>query len=167
MLIVHALAQVPARRRACAVLRYFNDLSVAEIANMLGWSPGMVKSQTARGLDDLRTLLSSTASPASTASRRQSHDTGLHDRAAQAADTNAPPLDPQRLLSRVRARRSRRRALGAAGGGGSGETVTQEIHDGHLAIRWWVHGQDYLDFGYDVVIKDAEGTVLSKRHCTD
>jgi len=58
-------------------------------------------------------------------------------------------------------------ATATLGTDGNSETVTQEIRDGHLAMRWWVHGYDYLDFGYDVVIEDADGKVLSQRHYTD
>lgn len=52
-----ALAQVPARQRACLVLRFFEDLSVTETARVLGCTEGNVKSQTSRGLDALRRLV--------------------------------------------------------------------------------------------------------------
>ena len=57
ILLLRALAQLPPRRRACVVLRYFDDLSVAETAAALGCGEGTVKSQTARGIDDLRAVL--------------------------------------------------------------------------------------------------------------
>ncbi|WP_027943115.1 SigE family RNA polymerase sigma factor [Amycolatopsis taiwanensis] len=53
-----ALADVPPKQRAVLVLRYWNDLSVAETAAALGCSPGTVKSQAARGLATLRQSLS-------------------------------------------------------------------------------------------------------------
>jgi len=53
-LLTRCLAQVPPRQRACLVLRYYDDLSVSEIATALGVSEGTVKSQTARGLDTLQ-----------------------------------------------------------------------------------------------------------------
>lgn len=52
--ILALLAEVPPRRRAVLVLRYFCDLSVEETAAELGCSPGTVKSQTARALEALR-----------------------------------------------------------------------------------------------------------------
>jgi DNA-directed RNA polymerase specialized sigma24 family protein len=40
------------------VLRYWEDMSVEEAAAVLGCSAGTVKSQAARGLGALRTLMS-------------------------------------------------------------------------------------------------------------
>jgi RNA polymerase sigma-70 factor (sigma-E family) len=54
--MLHALARLPQRRRACVVLRYFDDLSVTEVATLLGVSEGTVKSQTSRGLASLRAM---------------------------------------------------------------------------------------------------------------
>ena len=54
MLLMAALAELPARQRACVVLRYYEDLSVEAVAETLGCRTGTVKSQTARGLDALR-----------------------------------------------------------------------------------------------------------------
>jgi RNA polymerase sigma-70 factor (sigma-E family) len=55
-----ALAQLPPRMRAAVVLRHLLDLSVAETADALNCSEGTVKSQTARGLDQLRAALAPT-----------------------------------------------------------------------------------------------------------
>jgi DNA-directed RNA polymerase specialized sigma24 family protein len=44
------------------VLRFYCDLSVEQVAEALGCSPGTVKSQTARGLDALRRVLADTPS---------------------------------------------------------------------------------------------------------
>jgi RNA polymerase sigma-70 factor (sigma-E family) len=52
-----ALRELPARMRATLVLRYFEDLTEAETAQVLGCSPGTVKSQTSRGLDRLNGIL--------------------------------------------------------------------------------------------------------------
>ena len=63
MAILALLAELPARRRAVLVLRFFCDLSVEETAEALGCSTGTVKSQTARALEALRTRLGAVTSP--------------------------------------------------------------------------------------------------------
>jgi RNA polymerase sigma-70 factor (sigma-E family) len=55
--VLSALAKVPPRQRAVLVLRFFEDQSVEETAEALRCTTGTVKSQTARGLQTLRTLL--------------------------------------------------------------------------------------------------------------
>jgi RNA polymerase sigma-70 factor (sigma-E family) len=49
-----ALAGLPKRQRAMVVLRYYEDLSEAETADVLGVSIGTVKSTTSRALVKLR-----------------------------------------------------------------------------------------------------------------
>ncbi len=49
-----ALATLPARQRAVLVLRYFDDLTEAQVAQTLGCSVGTVKSSASRGLERLR-----------------------------------------------------------------------------------------------------------------
>jgi RNA polymerase sigma-70 factor (sigma-E family) len=50
------LLQLPPRQRAAVMLRYWEDLSEAEAAQVLGCSPGTVKSAASRGLARLREL---------------------------------------------------------------------------------------------------------------
>ncbi|GAA5115962.1 SigE family RNA polymerase sigma factor [Alloalcanivorax gelatiniphagus] len=57
--LLRAAQQLPAGQRAVLVLRYFDDLSVADTAAALGCSTGTVKSQTARALERLRAALTS------------------------------------------------------------------------------------------------------------
>jgi RNA polymerase sigma-70 factor (sigma-E family) len=49
--------QLPARQRAVVVLRYYEDLTEAEIARVLGCAPGTVKSQASDALRSLRRLM--------------------------------------------------------------------------------------------------------------
>ena len=62
--LLRALAGLPRRQRAVLVLRYFDDLSEAEIAEILGCSLGTVKSHAARALSRLRAAAAAQAAPA-------------------------------------------------------------------------------------------------------
>jgi RNA polymerase sigma-70 factor (sigma-E family) len=53
-LVWQALGRLPRRQRAVVVLRYFEDLTEAQIADALGISAGTVKSQAAKALKQLR-----------------------------------------------------------------------------------------------------------------
>lgn len=51
---------LPEQQRRAVVLRYYEDLSEAETADVLGVSVGTIKSNTSRGLSTLRRLASTT-----------------------------------------------------------------------------------------------------------
>ena len=55
--VVAALRDLPERQRQAIVMRYYADLSEAEIAAALRISRGAVKSHTARGMAALRAAL--------------------------------------------------------------------------------------------------------------
>ncbi|MET7990202.1 SigE family RNA polymerase sigma factor [Amycolatopsis sp. NPDC005232] len=55
--LLAALKEVPPKQRAVLVLRFFEGLDVTAAAKALGCSEGNVKSQTARGLANLREVL--------------------------------------------------------------------------------------------------------------
>jgi RNA polymerase sigma-70 factor (sigma-E family) len=59
--VVEALRALPPRQREALVLRYYADLSEAQIADAMGISPGAVKSHASRGMAALRQTLESVA----------------------------------------------------------------------------------------------------------
>lgn len=107
--IAHALARLSPRQRACVVLRFYEDMTVADIAEQLGCSDGAVKRHLSDAIARMR--------PSCTFRRRNDPMTDqppikqlLHELAAQ-----APPFQARSVLSRIRRARQRRAAvMGAA-----------------------------------------------------
>ncbi|GAA3804141.1 hypothetical protein GCM10022226_24950 [Sphaerisporangium flaviroseum] len=54
------LSRLPRRQRAVLVLRYYEERTDAEIAEILGISRGTVRSQASRALDKLRSTVATT-----------------------------------------------------------------------------------------------------------
>jgi RNA polymerase sigma-70 factor (sigma-E family) len=65
-----AIERLPAKQRAAVVLRYYEDLPEAEVAEVLGCSVGTVKSNTSRGLSRLQELLGGAAATEGTGTTR-------------------------------------------------------------------------------------------------
>lgn len=55
-----ALMDLPSQQRAVLVLRYFEDMTEAQISAVLGCSPGAVKTHASRGLHRLRKTVAMT-----------------------------------------------------------------------------------------------------------
>ncbi len=70
-----ALSKLPRAQRTVLVLRFYEDMSQAQIAAVMGCSIGTVKSSTSRAMDNLRALLDTDA-PAGP-SRRSSRPKGV------------------------------------------------------------------------------------------
>jgi RNA polymerase sigma-70 factor (sigma-E family) len=56
-MMLDALAKLPYRQRAALVLRYWEDRSEREIAEVLGCRPATVRSHVRRGLESLREVI--------------------------------------------------------------------------------------------------------------
>jgi RNA polymerase sigma-70 factor (sigma-E family) len=69
LVLLAALAGLPPKARAVVVLRYWMDLSVEEVAAVLGCSASNVRSQSTRALSKLRVVLGDALSEAGTPGR--------------------------------------------------------------------------------------------------
>jgi RNA polymerase sigma-70 factor (sigma-E family) len=63
LVVRQALARLPRQQRAVLVLRYCEDLPVAEVAALLGCSAGAVKTHAHRGVRALRATLAAEGMP--------------------------------------------------------------------------------------------------------
>jgi RNA polymerase sigma-70 factor (sigma-E family) len=70
--MLRVLAQLPPRQRAVLVLRYFEELSETEAAEVLGCSVGTVKSAASRGLARLREITAFAAAAEARTARESS-----------------------------------------------------------------------------------------------
>ena len=77
--LLQAIGTLPPRQRTVLVLRFFEDLSEAHVAEVLGCSLGTVKSTTARGLARVREALQS-SSQLGAGSVNQQEGGSIHDR---------------------------------------------------------------------------------------
>jgi RNA polymerase sigma-70 factor (sigma-E family) len=75
--VIAALRDLPARQREAIVLRYYLDLSEADIAAAMRISRGAVKSHTSRGIAALRAALEQTLWPAAARATRAHRDSGM------------------------------------------------------------------------------------------
>jgi RNA polymerase sigma-70 factor (sigma-E family) len=99
-LLRQALSRLPARQREVLLLRYYEDLTEAEIAKRLGCAPGTVKSSAARALRALRDMLPEYASRMPGADASTHNNAGDEAEAAPAAGPDAPrPSGPEVLKS--------------------------------------------------------------------
>ena len=105
--------RLPAKQRAAVVLRYYEQLSEAETAAVLGRSVGNVKSQTSRGIASIRVAVTVTRTPGwSTVTGHDPFDGGVeHDlrtalaRHAQDVQTVDLASGAVRRAGRIRTRR--------------------------------------------------------------
>jgi len=76
--LLGVIGELPPRQRAALVLRYFDDLSEAEVADVMGCSVGTVKSTTSRALGRLRREVEDTgaASDITADGTQESHANG-------------------------------------------------------------------------------------------
>ena len=128
--LVRLLRQLPPRQRAAIVARYWEQLSEAESAQVLGCSVGTVKSATARGLRRLRELSETGRAPHDPVegepAREHTHmNTELEDRLRSDMEqfTNDVRISRGLALRAYRHNRKRRRVLRVTAASGAAIAV--------------------------------------------
>jgi RNA polymerase sigma-70 factor (sigma-E family) len=101
-----AMKDLPPRRRAAVVLRYYCDLTVEQTAELLGCTAGTVKSQTSKALAQLREALGplseSRPAPASTDAAAAAVSLAVGPDIASAPEFPAAQTSIPKVLRRTR-----------------------------------------------------------------
>ncbi len=119
-----ALMTLPARKRACVVLRYAFDLSEADTARTLGISVGTVKSQTSKAVAELERALGTRP--------ELTHSDPPDDTSARKQDARPPaPQTPRR----AGATRGRRRATGGTDPASVARSALNRLRDSEAPGR--------------------------------
>src|SRR5580698_123416 len=117
MVVLDALATLPPKARVVVVMRYWADMSVEQVADLLGCSTGNVKSQSARALGKLRVLLEEDGLRADllggTAGMDETSLRALLERAV-ASEPPAGPIVSRSVAAGLRLRRRRRVRAGTS-----------------------------------------------------
>ncbi|WP_129782995.1 SigE family RNA polymerase sigma factor [Promicromonospora panici] len=61
--VVHALTRLTPRQRSCVVLRYFEDMTIPQVAETIGVAPGTVKRYLSDALHAMRDVLQPDGAP--------------------------------------------------------------------------------------------------------
>ena len=88
--LIRLLRELPPRQRTAIVLRYWEELSEAEAARLMGCSTGYVKSAASRGMRKLRELNALDGAEAGSAQASSAQASGLQRNSAQ---TDSAPAD--------------------------------------------------------------------------
>ena len=118
--LVRMLVQLPPRQRAVLVLRYWEQLSEAETAAVLGWPEGTVKSAASRGLRRLRELADGLAAHRTSRNETGLRSNGHEDRRGGTAPRRHGAVHRGRAGARRAGRRGRPAAPAAGGDPGLG-----------------------------------------------